>query len=32
LGKRIGVRFAEGFISKKNIGIYNFDAFIQKTT
>ncbi len=32
LGKRIGVRFAEGFISKKNIGIHNFDAFIQKTT
>ena len=32
LGKRIGVKFAEGFISKKNIGIHNFDAFIQKTT
>jgi hypothetical protein len=32
LGKRIGVKFAEGFISKKNIGIQNFDAFIQKTT
>jgi bacillithiol biosynthesis deacetylase BshB1 len=32
LGKRVGVRFAEGFISEKLIAIDNFDAFIQKTT
>lgn len=32
LGKRIGVQFAEGFISKKNIGIDNFDALILQET
>jgi N-acetylglucosamine malate deacetylase 1 len=32
LGKRIGVRFAEGFISKKNIGIRNFDALVLQET
>lgn len=32
LGKRIGVRFAEGFISEKMIGVHSFDAFIQHTT
>ena len=32
LGKRIGVQFAEGFISKKNIGIRNFDALILQET
>ncbi len=32
LGKRIGVKFAEGFISEKLIGIKSFDAFIQHTT
>lgn len=32
LGKRIGVRYAEGYISKKMIGISTFDAFIQHTT
>ena len=32
LGKRIGVRFAEGFISKKSIGISNLDALILKET
>lgn len=32
LGKRIGVQFAEGFISKKNIGIRNFDALILRET
>jgi bacillithiol biosynthesis deacetylase BshB1 len=32
LGKRIGVRFAEGFISKKNIGISNLDALILRET
>jgi bacillithiol biosynthesis deacetylase BshB1 len=32
LGKRIGVKFAEGFISEKVIGIKSFDAFVQNTT
>ncbi len=32
LGKRIGVQFAEGFISKKTIGIHNFDAFVLNET
>ncbi len=32
LGKRIGVQFAEGFISKKNIGIDNLDALILQET
>jgi N-acetylglucosamine malate deacetylase 1 len=32
LGKRIGVRYAEGFISEKMVGIRSFDAFIQHTT
>lgn len=32
LGKRIGVKFAEGYISTKMIGINNFDAIIQQTT
>jgi N-acetylglucosamine malate deacetylase 1 len=32
LGKRIGVQFAEGFISKKNIGIRNFNALILQET
>ena len=32
LGKRIGVKFGEGFISEKVIGIKDFDAFIQHTT
>jgi bacillithiol biosynthesis deacetylase BshB1 len=32
LGKRIGVRYAEGYISKKMIGITHFDAFVQQTT
>jgi N-acetylglucosamine malate deacetylase 1 len=32
LGKRIGVQFAEGFISKKSIGIRNFDALILQET
>jgi len=32
LGKRIGVKFAEGFISEKVIGINTFDAFIQHST
>lgn len=32
LGKRIGVQFAEGFISKKNIGIKNLDALVLEET
>jgi len=32
LGKRIGVQFAEGFLSKKNIGIANLDALILRET
>jgi LmbE family N-acetylglucosaminyl deacetylase len=32
LGKRIGVKYAEGYISKKMIGIKSFDSFIQHTT
>jgi N-acetylglucosamine malate deacetylase 1 len=32
LGKRIGVKFAEGYISEKMVGIRSFDAFIQHTT
>ena len=31
-GRMIGVRYAEGFISKKMVGIKSFDAFIQKST
>lgn len=32
LGKRIGVQFAEGFLSKKNIGISNLDALVLRET
>ena len=32
LGKRIGVQFAEGFITKKSIGIKDLDALILKET
>ncbi len=31
-GKMIGVKYAEGFVSKKMIGIKSFDAFIQRST
>jgi len=31
-GKMIGVKYAEGFISKKMIGFNNFDVFIQRNT
>ncbi|MBA2248856.1 MAG: bacillithiol biosynthesis deacetylase BshB1 [Chitinophagaceae bacterium] len=31
-GKMIGVKYAEGFITKKMIGIDNFDVLIQKDT
>lgn len=32
LGKRIGVKYAEGYISSKMLGISDFDAFIQAVT
>ncbi len=32
LGKRIGVKFAEGYISEKMVGVRSFDAFIQHAT
>jgi len=32
LGKRIGVKYAEGFITEKKIGIKNLDSLIQKET
>lgn len=32
LGKRIGVKFAEGFVSEKKIGLKNLDALIQVET
>ena len=32
LGKMIGVKYAEGFISNKMIGIRNFDAIIKQDT
>ena len=32
LGKRIGVKYGEGFVSRKNIGIANFDALILRET
>ncbi len=32
LGKRIGVKYAEGFLSKKSIGIRNLDALVLKET
>ncbi|MDB5205244.1 MAG: bshB1 [Flavisolibacter sp.] len=32
LGKRIGVKYAEGFVSKKAIGIKNLDALVLEET
>ena len=32
LGKRIGVQFAEGFITKKSIGVSSLDAFVLRET
>lgn len=32
LGKRIGVQYAEGYITQKMIGVKSFDSFIQRTT
>ncbi|HYJ65995.1 MAG TPA: bacillithiol biosynthesis deacetylase BshB1 [Parafilimonas sp.] len=31
-GKRIGVKYAEGYLTTKMIGVKNFDAFIQQVT
>lgn len=31
-GKMIGVKYAEGFLSKKMIGFRNLDGFVQQTT
>jgi hypothetical protein len=31
-GKMIGVKYAEGFISQKKIGLRNFDALIKENT
>ena len=31
-GKRLGVRYAEGYLTTKMIGVKSFDAFIQKVT
>jgi bacillithiol biosynthesis deacetylase BshB1 len=31
-GKRIGVKYAEGFISEKTIGIHNLDALVSNET
>src|SRR5258706_7046538 len=32
LGKRVGVKYAEGFISEKKVGLRNLDALIQNET
>lgn len=32
LGKRIGVEYAEGYITRKMVGISSFESFIQHTT
>jgi hypothetical protein len=32
LGKRIGVKYAEGFVSEKKIGIRNLDALVLVET
>ena len=32
LGKRIGVKYAEGYISEKMLGVKSLDAFIQQNT
>jgi uncharacterized short protein YbdD (DUF466 family) len=31
-GKMIGVKHAEGFLSKKMIGLNSFDDFVKKVT
>ncbi|HTD92590.1 MAG TPA: hypothetical protein VK644_02210 [Chitinophagaceae bacterium] len=32
LGKRIGVKYAEGFIAEKKIGLRSLDSLIQNET
>jgi N-acetylglucosamine malate deacetylase 1 len=32
LGKRIGVKYAEGYITEKKIGISNLDALVLRET
>jgi bacillithiol biosynthesis deacetylase BshB1 len=32
LGKRIGVKYAEGYVTRKMVGINSFNSFIQYTT
>jgi N-acetylglucosamine malate deacetylase 1 len=32
LGKRIGVKYGEGFVSKKNIGVHNLDSLVLQET
>lgn len=32
LGKRIGVKYGEGFLSKKNIGLASLDALVLQET
>jgi LmbE family N-acetylglucosaminyl deacetylase len=32
LGKRVGVEYAEGFLSEKSIGIRSFDHLIHQVT
>lgn len=32
LGKRIGVKYAEGYVTRKMVGISSFNSFIQYTT
>ncbi len=32
MGKRIGVKYAEGYITEKSVGIRNLDALIQNET
>lgn len=32
LGKRIGVKYGEGYLTKKMIGVTDFNAFVQETT
>ena len=32
LGKRIGVKYGEGFLSKKSIGLHSLDALVLEET
>jgi hypothetical protein len=31
-GKRVGVKYAEGYLTTKMIAVNSFDAFIRQTT